>query len=242
MSRVRATVLTAPALAALALALAGCETTQEKSEKLERQAKHLKLNEKGLSITHVSTVVKVIGIGSVHSSEGAAVAVTVRNGSARTLRAVPIAVTANDASGPSYQNDAPGLEAALTALPSLAPHATVTWVDDQLPAGSAPTSVTARVGEAPAVRGAAPRIAVTGAHLESEPSGAVATGTVSNDSAVEQKPLVVFVVARRGEHVVAAGRAVLPELAAHSSTRFQAFLIGEGSGRLEVAAPPTTFG
>lgn len=232
-----------PAIAGvLALALCGCETTAEKSATLEREAKHLKLEQKGLSISKESTQVRVLATDAVHSSEGAAATVTVQNRSGRALRGVPLAIAVKDASGrTAFQNDAPGLEAALVSVPSLAPHATVTWVDDQLPAGSAPTSVTARVGEAPAAGGALPKLTISGARLEAEPSGALATGTIANRSHVEQRALVVFAVVRRGRRVVAAGRAVLPQLAPGASTKFQAFLIGAGSGRLEVAAPPTTF-
>jgi hypothetical protein len=241
-SRGRAGSLAALALAALALG--GCETTAEKSARLEREAKHVHLAQTGLSIAHESTEVKVLATGVVHSSEGAAATVTLENDSSHTLRGVPLAITVKDASGRTiFQNNAAGLEPALISLPSLGPHESVTWVDDQLPAGTTPASVSARVGEAPAVSGAIPKLAVTGAHLSQEPSGAVAAGTVTNRSAVEQRALVVFAVARRGTRVVAAGRALLPQLAAHASARFQVLFIGEASGaRLSVAAPPATFG
>ena len=66
-------------------------------------------------------------------------------------------------------------------------------------------------------------------------------GTVRNRSTVTQQDLVVYAVARRGGKIVAAGRAVLPEVAAGASVPFQAFLVGEPSGaRLEASAPPTT--
>lgn len=230
-------------LALVALPLAGCETTAEKSAKLERQAKKVKLEQKGLTITRPSAQVRVLSTGAVHSPEGAAATVTLENRTAHALRAIPLAISAKDASGSVvYQNDAPGLEAALVSVPSIAPHATVTWVDDQLPTGGTPAAVTATPGEASTDAGTTPKLTISGAKLESEPSGAVVTGTIANGSQVEQRALVVFAVVRRGGRVVAAGRAVLPQLAAGASTRFQAFLIGEGSGTLEVAAPPTTFG
>ncbi len=227
---------------AATLPLCGCETTAEKSAKLEREAKHVKLAQKGLSIAKQSTQVRVLATSAVHSSEGAAVTVTLQNRSAHTLRGVPIAIAVKDASGRTiFQNNAPGLEAGLVSLPSLAPHANVTWVDDQLPSASAPASVTATVGEAPAVTGAVPKLTISEARLESEPGGAVAKGTIANRSAIEQRALVVFAVVRRGARVIAAGRAVLPQLAAGASTEFQVFFIGEAAGgRLELAAPPTT--
>jgi hypothetical protein len=236
--------LLAPALALLAtLALCGCETTAERSAELEREAKHVKLQEKGLSIARESTRVRVLGTAVVHSGEGAAATVTVANRSGRTLRGVPLAIAVKDAGGrTTARNDAAGLERALVSIPSIGPHATLTWVDDQLPIDSAPASVNARLGEAPAVAGPSPRLTIEHTRIEREPDGAVATGTVTNHSAIEQSALVVFAVARSGERVVAAGRAVLPQLAAHASMPFQIYFIGEPSGgRLQLAAPPTTF-
>jgi hypothetical protein len=51
----------------------------------------------------------------------------------------------------------------------------------------------------------------------------------------------VFIVARRGERVVAAGRSIVPRLKAGASVSFTAFLIGDPrDARLTAAAPPTT--
>jgi hypothetical protein len=64
---------------------------------------------------------------------------------------------------------------------------------------------------------------------------------VHNRSSVAQQSLVVDVLARRGPAIVAAGRAVLPEVGAGGSSAFQAYLVGTPSGaRLEASAPPTT--
>lgn len=236
------------ALGALALALTGCETTAEKSAKLEQEAKAAAARRpalaKGLSIGRESTAVKVVSAAVVHSSEGAAAVVTVRNTTARALRSVPIAITVKDAHGTTlFQNDAPGLEAALVSIPSLAAHAELTWVDDQVPANGEPASVSARVGEAPpAARGSLPEVLVTGVHLsESAANGVGAAGTVSNRSRVAQSKLVVFAVARRGGRVVAAGRAVLPEVQAGVSLPFEAFFVGSPRGaQLQASAPPTS--
>ncbi len=237
---------TALLLVALALTLTGCETTAEKSAKLEREAKELAARRppppKGLSITRESTVVKVLDATVVHSSEGAAAVITVHNSSAHALRAVPIAITVKDRAGTTvYQNNLAGLEAALVSIPSLAPHAELAWVDDQIPAGGEPVSVSARLGEVPASAGALPEIAVAGLHLgESASNGLGASGTVSNHSGVAQHKLVVFAVARRGASVVAAGRAILPEVPARASMPFEVFFIGEPRGaRLQASAPPS---
>jgi hypothetical protein len=231
------------ALLLVALALGGCESTQEESAKLEKTAKHFALSQRGLTIAHASTQAQVLSAAVVRDSEGAAAAVTVRNSSSHTLSAVPIAITVKGAHGQTlYQNNAPGLEAGLTQVSSLPAHGSVTWVDDQLPRLDEPASVSALVGEAPAASGPQPQVEVAGEHLAEASTGEVA-GTVHNRSTVTQQHLVVYVVARRGGTIVAAGRALLAEAAAGASVPFQAFLVGAPAGaRLEASAPASTFG
>jgi len=237
------------ALVLAALALSGCETTAEKSAKLEARAKREQAlrpttTQRGLSIAHAGTKVKVVGAAVVHSSEGAAAVVTVRNVSAHALRSLPIAIAVKDAGGRTiFQNSSPGLEAALTHVSSLPAHGSLTWVDDQIPSSSgAPASVSATVGEAATANGSPPRIEVDGARPGEEASDETA-GTVRNRSSVTQQKLVVYVIARRAGKIVAAGRAVLPEAAAGTSAPFHAFLVGNPAGaRLEASAPATTLG
>jgi hypothetical protein len=234
----------AAALALVAVALAGCQTTAEKSAELERQARrHPIAAARGLSIARTSSRVKVIGTSVLHSSEGEVAVVELHNLSDRPLRSVPLAITVTDARGATvYQNDAAGLEAALVSVPSLAAHASFTWVDDQLPASASATAVSARVGESPVPAGAVPRIAVAAVHLIEDPTNGVgAAGTVGNPSGVAQSKLVIFGVARRAGRIVAAGRAVLPELAAGSRMPFQIFFVGDPRGaQLEVSAPASS--
>lgn len=229
---------------ALAGSLAGCETTAEKSARLEKTAHHTHLAEQGLTITKQSADVHVLGATLVHGSEGAAAVVTLRNDSGHTLKGVPIAITVTDAHGSTlFRNDAPGLEAALTKLAALPAHGEATWVNDQIPASGSPASVSAIVGVSPAASGPIPQIDVRGVHSSEESGGAGAAGTVRNRSNVAQQNLVVYVLARRAGTIVAAGRAVLPEVAAGASVPFQAFLVGAPHGAtLQASAPPATFG
>jgi hypothetical protein len=235
-------------LATLALGVGGCESSQEKSAQLEQAAKVERTRNpvqasRGLSITQASREVQVVATQVVHSAEGTAAVVTLRNTSPHALRNVPIAITVkDDAGGTIYQNNAPGLEAALTSVPLLAPGAQVTWIDDQVQASGTPTSVSALVGEAPQAPANVPKIAVSSVHPNEEGGSSGAAGTVSNDSTVAQQGLVVYGVARRDGRIVAAGRAVLSEVAAHSSSPFQVLFIGSASGaKLEVSVPPSTF-
>jgi hypothetical protein len=229
------------ALALVALALTGCETTAEKSGRLEKQAGHGTAQQKGLSIVHPSTVVKVTSTTLLRSSEGVAAVVTLRNTSSQTLRKVPIAIDVKDAHGVSlYRNDAAGLAAALVSVPSLAPHGALTWIDDQIPAGAA-HSVAVEVGEVAGVANAVPSLTIVGAHqIEDPANGPGAEGMVVNHSRVSQQELVVYGLAVRGTRIAAAGRAIVPSVPAGGSTRFQVFFIGDPRGtRLQFSAPPT---
>jgi hypothetical protein len=227
----------------VALALAGCETTAEKSAKLETAAKRLAVKQSGLLITHPSTDVKVLQTTVLQDSEGAAAVVRLRNTSSRALRDVPIAITVRDAGGQTlFQNNAPGLEAALVSVPSLPAHGEVSWVDDQLPASGKPAAVSALVGQAPAAAGGAPQIGIQGIHVIEDPSRGIGTSArLSNHSRIAQQNLVVFAVARRGGKLVAAGRAVLGEVAPGASMSFQVFYVGDPRGaQFVMSASPTT--
>jgi hypothetical protein len=231
-----------------ALTVCGCETTQEKSAALERQAKHTTIAQHGVSVAKENPSVQVLSSAVVRSSEGTAVAVTVRNTSVHTLAGAPIELTVSDAKGGMlYRNNAPGLQPSLTELPLLAPGKTVVWVDDQVqltgtPAGaSTPASASALVGEAKTAS-TAPKIEVTGAQASTTGPEASESGSVVNRSAVAQANLVVYAVARRGGTTVAAGRAVLPEVAAGTKVPFQIYFVGNPKGaQIEVSAPATTF-
>jgi hypothetical protein len=243
-SRAVATALTALALATLA---SGCETNAQRSAKLEKERlAHPVAVQKGLTIARVNPHVQIVAAVSVHDQNGTAAVVTLRNTSATALRDAPIAIAVSDAAGGTlYQNNAPGLDSTLTNVPLLEPGRETVWVDDQIPTTARPPAkVSARVGEAPAAGGAVPQLSVAGVHAVEEPgNGAGEGGTVVNHSRVAQQKFVVYAVARRGGQVVAAGRAVLPEVAAGQSAPFQVFFIGNPQGaQLEVNAPATTLG
>lgn len=231
------------AVSVAAAALSGCESSQERSAQLEREAKHsVGATEHGLTIAHASTEVKVLGTQILNSSEGTAVVVTLQNTSAHALRDVPLAITVEDAGGAAvYRNDAAGLEPALTSVALLAPGERFTWIDDQVQATGTPASASAEAGEARPPAGPTPRIHLSGVHATEAPEVGVA-GTAKNESSVPQHGLVVYGLARRGGKVVAAGRAVLTELPAHGSSEFQVLFIGGARGaKVEARAPATTF-
>jgi hypothetical protein len=228
------------ALVLIAVALGACESSQEKSAKLEKVAKQQqRLAPHGLSIARASTKIKVISTAIVRSSEGIAAVVTLRNLTATALRNAPIAITVKSAGGSVlYSNDAPGLAKALVSVPLVPADGSTSWVDDQVQTAGAPASVSAEVGEGEALTGALPRFSVQVAHL----IDGEAEGTVANHSSVSQRELVIYATAMRASKLVAAGRAVIPQLAAGSSTRFQLFFIGnpQGTQIQYIAAPGST--
>jgi hypothetical protein len=235
----------AATLAAVALLCSGCETTAQKSAKLEKVAKRIALTRQtGLSIAHQSTIVKVTDSSVVRGREGSAAVITLRNPSSRTLAHVPIAISLKDAHGAVlYSNNTPGLATTLTSLALLPAHGQVTWIDDQITTRAA-TRASAEVGEAAPVAGAAPRLTVQDAHLAEDPNGGSdAEGTITNHSRTEQDELVIYALARRGDRIVAAGRAVLASLPVGASAPFQIFFIGDPKGaQLQLSAPPTRYG
>jgi hypothetical protein len=233
------------ALAALvASGLAGCETTQEKSARLEKEAQHVTLARTGLTVTRQSAVIRVREAVVLHAAEGAAVVVVLDNTSARARARVPIAITVSDAQGKTvFSNGTPGLEAGLVSVASLPAHGEAFWVDDQLPAGSKPARVSARVGEGTRTQ-PLPQIAIASIHpTEGAATGPGVAATASNHSRVAQQSLAVFAIARRSGRIVAAGRALIPELAAGASAPFQLFFVGNAQGaQLRLLAPAAVAG
>lgn len=229
-------------VAACALALLGCESTQSKSARLEREAQTRK-QERGLVVQEEARDVEVGDTAVVQDGNGAAAVVEVRNASRRSLVGVPLSVEVLDAaSKPVYANDAPGLDASLVSVASLAGGERVAWVNDQVTLSGEGESVVAKVGTGGKPGPARlPRLEVSGLAVETDAAGDVAiAGDVANRSDVEQRKLVVHVVGRRDGEVVAAGRAIVERLAAGRSAHFSAFPIGDPRGaELSAAAPPT---
>jgi len=236
------------ARAALAIAITsttacGCQTTEQRSAELQRAAKHQLLASQGVSVKRENPNVRVVSSTTIHTSAATAVVVELRNVSSHTLEGAPIELTVHDAKGSVlYQNDAPGLQSSLTKVSLLEPGQEAVWVNDQVQTAGTPVSATALVGEAMAAPNV-PKMSVVGARVSSEAGGgATETGSVANQSAVTQADLVVYAVARRAGKVVAAGRAVLPEVAAGTSVQFQIYFVGNPRGaQIQMSAPPTTF-
>lgn len=235
-------VAIAAACVVLASPLAGCESSQQKSARLEEKGGEA-FTRKGLDVQRENPNVKVGRATVLQDDNGAATVVELRNTSRAPLVNVPVSIDvlgANDRS--VFKNDAPGLEPSLVSAPLLAPKEPFLWVNDQVtPAGRA-RSVDVQIGQAPAKPPAkVPELEVSDPEIRRDPvSGLEAAGSVTNRSEVEQRRLVVYCVARRGSKVVAAGRSAIERLRPGQKLFYHVFFIGDPSGaRLSVAAPPT---
>jgi hypothetical protein len=234
-------------LAAVALVLAalvaGCESTQSKSARLAANAPDTLAEGKGVIVKKQNPDVKVVSTSTLKDKNGEAVVVHLRSTGNEPLANLPITVRLADKAGkPVYTNTDPGLEEALAHVAFLRPGQELFWVNDQVVSTGTPAQARTLVGDGKAVAGESPRVEVQGVELEDDPvSGISATGRVMNRSQVLQRRLPVFVVARRGEDVVAAGRAIVEKVKPGKSAPFTVFFIGDPrDARLTVAPLPST--
>jgi hypothetical protein len=225
-------------LSAVPLLLSGCLGVETAVNSIAGQ--------KGLTIGKLNGAIKVEDATIIQDANGVAAVVRVKN-TGSTQIALPVAITVSDARGEKlYANDTPGLEASLTSLPALAAGQEADWVDNQILVTGKATKVVARIGAArgKAGSGALPKIVLTDIKAGRDQDGTYAKGTVSNESAVVQKRLVVSCVAHNGDRVLAAGRAVVdrlaPAAASKKPTTFTVFFIGDPrQAELACTAPPT---
>jgi hypothetical protein len=241
--------LLALAAVALPLVLGGClgvETTPEKSAAKAKKAVNTIANQKGLTIGKLNAAIKVEDSTLVQDANGVAAVVRVKN-TGSTQVTLPVAITVSDAKGKKlYANDTPGLDASLTSLPVLQAGQEADWVNNQILVAGKASKVAAQVGAAKgkAVAGALPKIVLSGIEAGRDEDGPYAKGIVANQSAIAQKRLVISCVARDGDKVLAAGRAVVdllaPAGASKKPTTFTVFFIGDPKhAELACTAPPT---
>ena len=232
------------ALIPVALALIACESTQDRSERLERDGAGALAQEKGVLVSRQSRDVKVLSTEVVQDDNGTAAVVRIRNTGKSALAQIPVTIDVRGArAGKSlFRNDDPGLEPTLVRVPLLRPGEEFEWVNDQIAAAEKPSAVKAKVGEARSVRSDIPQVTVTRPRLEQDPvSGMAAVGFAANHSRVEQRKLVIFAVARKGGRVVAAGRAQINRVKPRKRARYTIFFIGNPRGaRISLEAPPTS--
>ncbi len=230
-------------LVAVAAGLTACQSTQSRSAELEKEGATTLLADTGLKIEKKSEDVKVTSTDLLSDAYGTAAVVGLHNSSNRDLVDVPILIDVRDAKGKSvYRNDIPGIEHALASIPYIAAGGDAEWVHDQVLATGKPKSVKVTVGtSSESYDGPLPDIDVSAPKLEGDPvSGIEATGTVVNRTGEDQERLLIYVVARRGGKVVAAGRGAIEHLKAGTKAlHYDVFFIGDPTGaQLELTSFP----
>jgi hypothetical protein len=231
------------ALVIAALALSACQTTQELSAERAKHAKKL-VAEKGLTIGRENREVAVGATAVLQDRNGIAVVVELRNRGHAAQAGLPVAIAVTDAKGKAlYRNNLAGLEDSLVSMPLLTKGQDAFWVNNQVTAVGKPVRVQAKVG---AAKGRAPAqipsFGISAIQLESDTDGVYAKATIVNRSKIAQRRLTIFCVGRKGDKVVAAGRAIVDRLppAGAKPTKFSVFFIGNPKGaKLTFSAPPT---
>lgn len=223
------------ALAVIAAAgLTACQSTQSKSAELEAEGSTQLISEEGLKIKRRNPDVKVVSATVLSGTEGSnAVVVDLHNDSGQNLTEVPILIEVTNTKGKSfYKNDIPGIESALAAVPYIPAHGDAEWVHDQVLGVGEPKSVKVTVGSGGGTySGELPDIEVSEPKLEGDPvSGISATGDVVNKTGEDQRRLLIYVVARRGSEVIAAGRGAIEHLKPdRKKLHYTVFFVGDPS-------------
>jgi hypothetical protein len=230
-------------LAAAAVGLSACQTTQELSAQRAKVAKKL-VAEKGLSIGKPNPDVAVRTTAVLQDANGIAVVVELRNKGTDAQAKLPVAISVTDSKGKSlYSNNLAGLEDSLVSMALLERGQDAFWVNNQVTASGKPAKVKATVGMAKGKLPAkVPILEISEVHLSSDSGSAIAKGTIVNKSTVAQKRVTIFGVARRRSRIVAAGRAIVDRIppAGGKPTPFTVFFIGNPKGaKLVFSAPPT---
>lgn len=228
--------IAAAGLALLAIVgLSACQSTKSKSAELEAQGSTQLISEEGLEIKRRNPDVKVTSTAVLSGSEGSnAVVVDLHNDSDENLTEVPILIEVTNSKGkPFYKNDIPGLEPALASVPYIPAHGDAEWVNDQVLGVGKPKSVKVTIGTGGGTHsGDIPDIEVSKPTLKGDPvSGISATGDVINETGKDQRRLLVYVVARKGDEVVAAGRGAIEHLKSdRKKLKYTVFFVGDPGG------------
>lgn len=239
MSRWRPAVLALAVLAAISLS--ACQSSQDKAKIIQDQAQAAA--PKPLVIPHPSKDVKVVNTTLLHDQNGDAMVVELKNESNQMLVNVPILVDIKDPKGKSvYQNNTAGLDFALNHVAVIQPHETFFWVNDQVTGEGKTAKVTVGQPEGKAPSGPLPDLAVSPPRAGHDFSGAKVTGTVTDQSKIDQQHLILFAVARQGGRIVAAGRGQIKALKVGARpANYTIYFIGNPVGAdVTIQAPPTT--
>jgi hypothetical protein len=230
------------AVAVAALSVAGCESTQDRSARLGKNA-HAAAAQQTFRVGKPNRSVRVQASAILRAGGSTAAVVELRNIGRRAQAQVPVLIEVRDRKGHAvYRNDLGGLDPALQQMALLTAGQRAYWVNDQVVSASPARSVTVKVGAARAAAPAkTPRIVVDQVRIvrDTGTSTREVTGRLTNASGVDQRNVPVYLVAMRGRRIVAAGRAIVERLGARPA-QFRIYPVGDPVGAtLTVTAAPT---
>lgn len=230
---------------AIAVTASACESTEQESAKIGREAGPAAAGPSALKLGAANRGVHVSNVSLLSSDGRTAVAAKLTTTSTRAQLNVPLLVNVTGDDGKVlYTNGTGGVEAGLQRIALLGPHASAWWVDDQVLTSQPGKHVSVRVGTGTSLRSRAkaPVLSARTTHVGEQSGLSTLDGVLVNHSREAQSKVPVFAVAVRGGKVVAAGRAVVGELSGRSgaSAPFQIFLVGNPSGaKIELTAVAT---
>jgi hypothetical protein len=217
--------------------LSGCVSTQTTA------ARARLVNDRVLAATRPTEVVRsnpAVGVGApvlIRSRAGTAVVIPVQNHSSSALTDLPISVGIRTRTGRKvFLNRSAGIDYFQSHVAAIPPRGSVTWVftTGRPVTLGRPFATVGFPQLHPSLAGGLPRISVSWR--------GTASVSVTNQSAIPQDDLPVYVVAVRGGRDVAAARAAVARLGTHGRATVTVNLPG-GAGRatLYVIALPTIF-
>lgn len=242
------------ALLTLALTIAGCDTTRDKSTRAQIATERVKIADKKTAVRRPYTKVKVERVELVRGGQRAAVAVQLRSSSSWALSDLPIVVGVRRAGHAKLLNGQAGRPYFDSHIAALAPHRAVWWVLElpRTPRGR----VFVRVG-APAREqrndAVVPPVAVSNVRLvkiaaktssrskrgrRTRTTSWNVAGEVKNDTGFPQYAIPLYAVVRRGGRVVAAGSGAGVKFSTGESQPFKITLIGRTGTDPVVSAMP----
>ena len=218
--------------------LTACESSQDKARAIRERAQATA--PKPLVIPKPNKDIKVGDITLLHDRNGDAIVVPLTNESDKAMVSVPILIDVKDGKQIVYKNDTAGLDYALNHVALIKPHETFYWVNDQIAQGKT-AKVTVGQPEGKLPKGPLPQYTVSEPRFGHDFSGVKVSGTVRDESKVDQDHLILFAVGRQGGRIVAAGRGQIKKLK-HTAkpAPYVIYFIGDPTGSdVTIQAPPT---
>jgi hypothetical protein len=238
------------ALLATVPALAACESSQDKNERLRIAAEKAQQNAlKSLSIGKPDKRIQILNKEVINGSDGrVAVVVTLKNTSATAIRDVPIGIAVFGSKGgaPFYSNTEAGFGADLNHLSLIRAGQTFEWINDQVTGGKA-AKVAVTVGKGVDIKNPPPDAKLVNLRWWNDAvSGWTYKGRAVATGGIDQTRLIIYSTVRQGGQLVAAGRSAIDRLAKGGKPQLVAVLpvltvSNPTSGAVTATAPPVSF-